>query len=75
MAYDISRLQLNGQPKYTHEYNWIMEDFIEMYDVKELMNGTFPLKFTAIDHCQREDPGIKSTLLSVKYIKKIFYRK
>ena len=36
-----------------------MEMFLEMYDVEETLNGTFPLKFSTINHYQWEDTGIK----------------
>ena len=61
----------NGQPKYTHKYNYIAETLLEMYDVKKIPNGTLPLKFTTIDHYQQEDPGINTKIQSKKY-KNIF---
>ena len=61
----MSRLPSNGQPKSTHDSNYVTETLLEIYDVEELPNVKFPLKFTTIDHCQPEDPGIKSKFKSV----------
>ena len=58
-ADDMSRLLSNGQPQSTHESNYVTETLLEMYDIEELLNGTFPLKFTNTDHYQPEDPSIK----------------
>ena len=49
-----------------------METLLEMYDLEELLNGKFLLKFTTIDHYQREDPGMKDKLKSAKYKKNPF---
>ena len=62
----MSRLPSNRQLESTHKDNYITENVLEMYGVEELQNGTFPLKFTTIDHYQREDPGIKAILKSAK---------
>ena len=40
-----------------------------MYEVEELPNSKFLIKFTTIEHNQQEDPGIKSKLKSAKYNK------
>ena len=62
----MPRIPSNGKPNSTHKSNYITETLLEIYDVKELTNGTFPLKFTTINHYQQEDPGIKSKLISAK---------
>ena len=61
----MSRLPSNGQPKSTHESNYVTETLLENYYVEEILNGTFPPKFTYIDHYQWEHPGIKSKFKSV----------
>ena len=55
----MSSLPLNGQPKSTQDSNYITETLLGMYDVEELPNLTFPLKFTTIAYSQWEDLGIK----------------
>ena len=55
----MSRLLSNGQPKSTHESNYITETLLEMYEVEKLPDGTLPLKCTTINHYQRYYPGIK----------------
>ena len=62
----ISTFLSNGKPKSTHKYNYVAETLLEMYEVEEIPNGTFPFKFTTIEHYQRGYPGIKSKLLSTK---------
>ena len=57
--------QTNDQS--VHEPNYITEIFLKMYNKEELLNGTLPLKFTAINHYQWEDPVIKAKLRSTKY--------
>ena len=54
----MSRIPSNGQPTYTHEYIYILEELLEMYDIEDLPNGTLPLKCTNIYHYQREYSGI-----------------
>ena len=58
--------------KSTYESNYITETLLEMYHVEELLNGTSPLKFTTINHYQREYPGIEAKSKSTKYKKYIF---
>ena len=70
----MSRFLSNDQPKSTHKSNYITEIFLEMYDVEELINVTLPLKFTTINHYQREYPGIKSKL-KAQNIKRIIWRR
>ena len=41
----ISRLPNKGNQKTTHESTYTMETMSEIYDVKELTNGTFPISF------------------------------
>ena len=68
----MSMLPSNGQPKYTHQSNCIMEFFLEMYDIEELPIGKFPIIFKTINHYQQEYPTIKANLLSAKYKKGYF---
>ena len=68
----MSRLPSNGQPKSTHESNYITETLLEIYHVEELMNGEFPLKFTTINHYQWEYLSIKARLKIAKYKKDLF---
>ena len=69
---DMSRLPSYRQLKSTHYSNHIAEILLKMYDVEELPNGTFPIKFTTINHYKQEYPGIKSKLPSTNYWKGSF---
>ena len=69
----MSRLSLDGQPKYTHDSDYITETLLEIYDVEEISYGIFPLKFTTIDHYQQEDPDIQANFLCAKYFKKVIF--
>ena len=44
----------------------------ELYDIKELSEGMFPLYFKLIDHYHREDSILMEILNSVEYIKGCF---
>ena len=59
MTDSMYRLLSNRLPKSTHESNYIAETLLEMYDIKEIRNGKFLLKFTFINDYQWEYPGIK----------------
>ena len=62
----MSRFPSDGKNKSTNESNYVLEKLLEIYDVEEIKMGTFPLKFTAIYHYQREDPVIQAKLISAK---------
>ena len=68
----MSRLTLYRQPKSTDKSNYIAETLLEIYDVEELPDGTFTLKFITIDHYQMENPVIQAKLLCEKIEKNLF---
>ena len=45
MADSQSRLPKNGTQKTSHEYNYITETIQEIYEVKDLSEGRFTVKF------------------------------
>ena len=66
------RLLLDGQPKYTHESNYIVETLLEMYDVQKLPDGTLLLKFKTIDYYKWDDTSIQENLKGSKYKNVLF---
>ena len=52
----LSRWTNNGNQETTHEKTYTTETMSELYDIKELPDGTFTLSFNLIDRYQREDP-------------------
>ena len=50
----LSQLPNNGNQDTTHEETYATETMSEIYDIKELPEGTFPLYFYLIDLYQRE---------------------
>ena len=48
------------------------EKMLELYDIKELPYGTFPLSFKLIDCYHREDPTLSEKFNSAEYIKGSF---
>ena len=50
----LSRLPNNGNQETTHEKTYTTETMLELYDIKELPKGTFPISFNLTDRCQRE---------------------
>ena len=63
----MSKFSLYGQTKYTHEFNYIAETLLEMYDEEELLNGMFPLKFRTTKHYHHKYLDIQTKLLCTKY--------
>ena len=66
------RLLLDGQPKYTHESNYIVETLLEMYDVQKLPDGMLLLKFKTIDYYKWEYTSIQENLKGSKYKNVLF---
>ena len=62
----LSRIPINGSKKTIHESTYTTETMSEMYDTKELLEGTFPLSLNLIDRYQQEDPFLSEKL---KYAK------
>ena len=56
-AYALSRLPNNGNQESTHEKMYTTETMSELYDIKELPEGTFSLSFNLINHYQWEEPS------------------
>ena len=56
-ADDLSRFLNNRNRQTTHESSYTMENMLELYDIKEISDGTFMLSFNNIIYrYQREYP-------------------
>ena len=53
----LSRLPNNGNQESIHEKMYTTETMSELYDIKELPEGTFSLSFNLINHYQWEEPS------------------
>ena len=62
----MSRLTSDGKPKSIHESNDAAVIFLEIYDVEQIPNGTFPLKSRTINNYQWEDLFMQYKLLSTE---------
>ena len=58
--------------KRLHEQMYITEIVSELYDIKELPDGTFPLSFNIIDQYQREVPFLTEKLKCAEFTKLFF---
>ena len=72
VAYALSRLPNNINQETTHESTYTMETILELYNIKELPDGTFPLLFKLIDRYLREDPFLTEKLKCAEYQKGSF---
>ena len=52
----LSKLPNNGNQDTTHEEMYTTETMLEIYDIEELPEGTFPLSFNFVVHYNQEDP-------------------
>ena len=68
----LSRLLNNINQETTRESTYTTETMSELYDIKELSEGMFPLYLKLIDHYHREDSILMEILNSVEYIKGYF---
>ena len=73
MAADaLSRLPNNGNQETTHEKTYTTKTISELYNIKELPEGMFPLSFNLIDRYQREDPFLIEKLKCAEFTKDSF---
>ena len=68
----LSRLPNKVNQETTHDSTYTTEKMLELYDIEELSEGTFPLLFKRIDCYQREDPILTGGDNYVKYKRVIF---
>ena len=62
----------NENQQTTNESDYTMETMSELYNIKEITYGTFPLSFNIIDFFHREDP-LPMEILTEKKSKGLFF--
>ena len=67
-----SRLPNNENQENTRESTYTTETMSELYDIKEMTEGTLHIPFKLVELYQREDPILKEKLNSAEYIKVYF---
>ena len=67
MLYALSRLPNNGNQKTAHEYNYIMENMSEIYNIEELFEVIFRINFRIMDQYQQKYPILIAKLVISKY--------
>ena len=68
----LSQLSNNGNQKPTHESTYLTETMPELYYIKELPEGTFPLSFKIVYRYQQEDPILTENLTCAEYKRVLF---
>ena len=63
----LSRLPNNRNQQTAHELNKKMKTMSELYDIKELSKGLFPIIFDIIIIYQQKYPSLPETLTREKY--------
>ena len=70
----LSQLPNNSDQDTTHETTSTTETISNLYNIKEMPEGTFPLYFNPVDRYQREYPFLRETIKHVEYTKGFFRR-
>ena len=65
----LSQLPNNDNQENTHDKTYTTKTMLEIYDIKELPEGTSPLSFNLIDRYQREDPFIMEKIKCAEFTK------
>ena len=71
----LSRLPNNENQETTHESTYTTETMSELYKIKELPEGAFPLSFKLIDLYQQEESTPMENLKCVKYRKRVLLQR
>ena len=66
-VYVLSRLPNNGNQETTHESTYLMEIMLELYNIKYLLEGAFPISFKIMYHYQQEEPILTEKLKCAEY--------